>query len=428
MKFLKALAGLALLFPLATVGQPGNEPPRCFDKANEGIGVDGVCANSCGNGGTFNCEDVCEALNILYVGPNQCNNAGSVPDPDGGNNLVGNNICSDWYGRKGNTRKNCCTCTGEQIVEPSGTPSVTPSITPSQVPSLQPSATPTSAPTPVPTNAGLLTITEFVASNPKTTTLFQALERAGFTAILNQPANLTFFCPTDEGFLNIPQVIVTLLFTQDEFIPHLRDLLLFHILPFGQLAASLPNATILQTFNGERVRILQEPFRVDRIPITTPDNKVSNGIVHTLDGVLEPTWVFNTLILRCARDPELSILTELLVLANLVDALNVFGEEFTLLAPTNAAFEALGEAVLADLKLEENRALLVQILTSHVVISIFTTSELSTGKQLRTIESGFVEVTLPPIQFNQANAVQVDILASNGVLHKIEAVLDPNMA
>jgi cysteine-rich repeat protein len=106
MKFLQALAGLALLFPLATVGQSTNDPPRCFDSSNNGIEVDGVCANSCGNGGAFNCEDVCNALGVLPVGPQQCNNAG---DQDGFN---GNNICGDWYGSKGNTRKTCCTCSG----------------------------------------------------------------------------------------------------------------------------------------------------------------------------------------------------------------------------------------------------------------------------------------------------------------------------
>jgi transforming growth factor-beta-induced protein len=303
-------------------------------------------------------------------------------------------------------------------------PTKAPAAFPTRPPTSRPTTTPTGIPTSIPTNAGLLTISQFVATNPDTTTLFAALERAGFTGILNMPGNFTLFGPTDQGFTNIPQEIVQLLFNQDQFIPHLRDLLLYHILPVGQLAASFPNATILQTFNTENVRILQEPFRVKGIPITTPDNVVSNGVVNTLNGVLAPTWVFNTIILRCAGDPDLSILTELLVLANLADALEVFGEEFTLLAPTNAAFEALGAEFLANIVV--NRDTLRRILVYHVVISIFVTPEFSNGQRLLTAENGFVNVTLSPLQFNQANAVQVDILASNGVVQKIDAVLDPN--
>jgi cysteine-rich repeat protein len=108
MKFLQALAGLSLLFPLATDGQPTNDPPRCFDSSNNGIGIDAICANSCGNGGTYNCATVCNALGVLPVGPQQCNNAG---DQDGFN---GNQICQldSWFGSKGNARTNCCTCSG----------------------------------------------------------------------------------------------------------------------------------------------------------------------------------------------------------------------------------------------------------------------------------------------------------------------------
>jgi cysteine-rich repeat protein len=127
MKFLQALAGLALLFPLATVGQPGNEAPRCFDKANVGIGVDGVCANSCGNTGqgqdsdVFNCPDVCDFLNIPYKGVFQCSDAG---DQGGfnGNNICQQDISDGWFGQTGNVRKNCCQCKGcgDGIVQTTG--------------------------------------------------------------------------------------------------------------------------------------------------------------------------------------------------------------------------------------------------------------------------------------------------------------------
>jgi transforming growth factor-beta-induced protein len=266
-----------------------------------------------------------------------------------------------------------------------------------------------------------------VRSDPTTSLLFVALERAGFVGALNIPGNdFTLFAPTDVGFGLIPVQLVDLLFTQDEFIPHLQDLLLYHILPGARLASEFPNATIVQTFNTERVRLLQQPFRANGIPIVSPDNIVSNGVVQTIEGVLAPSWIFNGIINRVAADPELSLLLEFLVLADLGNTLNRFGDEFTLLAPTNAAFNNLGAGVLDALRDPVNRDTLTRVLLYLVVVGIFTTPELSDGQRLLTVQTGFVNVTTFPLQFNQANAVQVDILANNGVVQKIAAVLDPD--
>jgi uncharacterized surface protein with fasciclin (FAS1) repeats len=236
--------------------------------------------------------------------------------------------------------------------------------------------------------------------------------------------NFTLFAPTNNIFGQIPR-LVDLLFRQDEFIPHLQSLLLYHLSQGNEAASSYPNGATFTTFNNERVRILQEPFRINGIPIVSPDNLAINGIVHTMAGVLAPTWVFNTVINRVVADPELSILLEFLVLCKLGASLNNFGEEITLLAPTNTAFNNLGNRILDLLRLQENRATLTRILLYHVVNPIFTTPEFSTGQTLQTREGGRINVTLQPLLFNDANLVAENILANNGVMHKIDAVLDP---
>jgi uncharacterized surface protein with fasciclin (FAS1) repeats len=149
----------------------------------------------------------------------------------------------------------------------------------------QPTPTPTSSPT----TASRQTITQLVSSNPDTSILFAALERANFADALDQP-NYSFalFAPTNNGFGLIPAELVDLLLTEDEFIFHLRKLLLYHLLPGARMASEFPNATIIQTLNPERVGILQSPFRVNSIPIVSPDNLAFNGIVQTIAGVLAP--------------------------------------------------------------------------------------------------------------------------------------------
>jgi uncharacterized surface protein with fasciclin (FAS1) repeats len=65
-------------------------------------------------------------------------------------------------------------------------------------------------------------------------------------------------------------------------------------------------------------------------------------------------------------------------------------------------------------------------LNYHILLGILTSSILVEGF-VSTVEGGLVEVSvLPSLKFNQVPIVFFDILANNGVLHKINQVLDPN--
>jgi uncharacterized surface protein with fasciclin (FAS1) repeats len=113
--------------------------------------------------------------------------------------------------------------------------------------------------------------------------------------------------------------------------------------------------------------------------------------------------------------------------------LDRFGDELTLVAPTNDAFAALGGAVLDSLRDPENQQALVDILEYHIIIGVFTSPELEDGVSLLTEQSGSIEVSIiedsnvVEFMFNQATVVSSDsILANNGILYKIDAVLNPN--
>jgi uncharacterized surface protein with fasciclin (FAS1) repeats len=320
--------------------------------------------------------------------------------------------------------------------EKGGLVSGAPTPAPTRAPTHNPTRAPTRPPTPAPTSAGLQTVTGFVRSNPSTQSLFTLLERANFADALDNPAlNLTLFAPNNNAFATFSAtepLLSELLFSNNEFIPHLQNFLLYHLSGGKRVASSFPNATVSTQFNNEPVRFFQEPFRINGIPIVSPNNDASNGIVHIIGGsVLLPSWTFFTIINRVVVDPELSILLEFLILAQLGMDLNVAGDALTLLAPTNTAFENLGEARLEFLRAEENRGELSLLLLYHVVFPVFTTPELSDGQSLMTIETGFVHVSGGPFpalfSFNAANAVQggSDILCTNGVIQKIDAVLNP---
>ncbi|NJL23193.1 MAG: fasciclin domain-containing protein [Leptolyngbyaceae cyanobacterium SM1_3_5] len=111
--------------------------------------------------------------------------------------------------------------------------------------------------------------------------------------------------------------------------------------------------------------------------------------------------------------------------ANLVETLKSPGP-FTVFAPTNEAFAALPEGTLEELLKPENRDLLRQVLTYHVVPGDLMAGDLRSGR-VATVAGNPVEVEVQSgsVKINDANVVQADIDATNGVIHVIDRVLLP---
>lgn len=139
------------------------------------------------------------------------------------------------------------------------------------------------------------------------------------------------------------------------------------------------------------------------------------GVVENLPGdivqVASTTGGFATLVQAVAA-------------AGLVETLQGTGP-FTVFAPSDDAFAALADGLLDKLLLEENREILVSILTYHVVAGKVTSAEVASGAAT-TVEGSNIELTVGNgIQVNGANVVLADVEASNGVVHVIDQVLIP---
>ncbi len=110
--------------------------------------------------------------------------------------------------------------------------------------------------------------------------------------------------------------------------------------------------------------------------------------------------------------------------ADLVETLSGEGP-FTVFAPTDEAFAALPAGVLDALLLPENKALLAQILTYHVVSGKVMAADVTDG-DVATVEGQNVTLsTASGVTVNGANVVTADVAASNGVIHAIDAVILP---
>jgi uncharacterized surface protein with fasciclin (FAS1) repeats len=127
-----------------------------------------------------------------------------------------------------------------------------------------------------------------------------------------------------------------------------------------------------------------------------------------------------------ASSDQFSTLVAAVQAAGLVDTLKGEGP-FTVFAPTNAAFAALPPGTVDNLLKPENRDQLVAILTYHVVPGRVTSDQLA-GQRLdvATVQGATVHIDgRNGVRVNRANVTQADILASNGVIHRIDSVLLP---
>ena len=120
-----------------------------------------------------------------------------------------------------------------------------------------------------------------------------------------------------------------------------------------------------------------------------------------------------------------STLVAALTAGGLVETLQGAGP-FTVFAPTDAAFAALPEGLLEKLLLPENKAVLVSILTYHVVAGKVMSTEVVAGDVPSVEGSNLTLATEMGVQVNGATVTQADVEATNGVIHVIDAVLVPS--
>jgi len=126
--------------------------------------------------------------------------------------------------------------------------------------------------------------------------------------------------------------------------------------------------------------------------------------------------------------------------AGLVETLSGPGP-FTVLAPVNAAFDALPAGTVETLLKPENKDQLTKILTCHVIpakalsTDIVSMVEADGGEHVvdtvggckLTLKAADGKVTVTDENGTVANVTIADVIQSNGVIHVIDKVLTPKM-
>jgi len=112
--------------------------------------------------------------------------------------------------------------------------------------------------------------------------------------------------------------------------------------------------------------------------------------------------------------------------AELVDVLKSEGP-FTVFAPTDEAFAALPDGTVESLLLPENKELLTSILLYHVVPGAVTAADVVGLESAATVNGASISIGVSDsgVTIDNANVIQTDVAASNGVIHIIDAVILP---
>jgi len=119
---------------------------------------------------------------------------------------------------------------------------------------------------------------------------------------------------------------------------------------------------------------------------------------------------------------------------------SIFGwhcKDYTVFAPTDAAFEALGDAAVARLLDEDYAPHLKDLLLYHVVEGKVPSGDIADGAEVETLNHEIVvasvdgsDISLKDLNDDNEDAGVVipDVAASNGIIHAIDQVLLPSSA
>jgi uncharacterized surface protein with fasciclin (FAS1) repeats len=161
------------------------------------------------------------------------------------------------------------------------------------------------------------------------------------------------------------------------------------------------------------------------------DVEASNGIIHAIDTVLSPpadAEATGNIVEIAAASPDFTTLVAAVQATGLDSVLADPDATFTVFAPTDAAFAALGQetidALLADIDTLTD-ILLYHVISGSAVDSITATALLGEMVEMANGDSVTIDIRGGALFINDARVVTANIPATNGVIHVIDAVLTP---
>jgi uncharacterized surface protein with fasciclin (FAS1) repeats len=269
------------------------------------------------------------------------------------------------------------------------------------------------------------TVFDIIAGSDVHNTLEAAILAAGLDGALSGDGPFTVFAPTDAAFDALPAGTIDALLADPT--GALTDILLYHVLGAQVLSTDLVDGQTAVTLNGAEITVTinAEGVFINDAQVIVVDLLGDNGVVHVIDAVLLPPAAPNTVFDIIAGSDVHNTLEAAILAAGLDGALSGDGP-FTVFAPTDAAFDALPAGTI-DALLADPTGALTDILLYHVLGAQVLSTDLVDGQTAVTLNGAEITVTINAegVFINDAQVIVADLLADNGVVHVIDAVLLP---
>ncbi|XP_059394998.1 periostin isoform X2 [Carassius carassius] len=206
----------------------------------------------------------------------------------------------------------------------------------------------------------------------------------------------------------------------------LKMILENHIMKLKISLSDLYSGQLLETLGGRllRVFIYRTAVCIENACMVRGSREGSNGVLHLMRSLIQPpeTTIYELLL----KDGRFKIFLSLMESAGLTDLLKQEGS-YTLFAPEDAAFGTLTEEDITLLKSDINT--LRVILLYHFSNGVFINGGLEGGvtNLLKTIQGNNLQVLSVnnSIHVNSVEVPDFDLMASNGVVHVVKAILYP---
>jgi transforming growth factor-beta-induced protein len=280
-----------------------------------------------------------------------------------------------------------------------------------------------------------ITIVDAAISNGSFTTLVAALQATGLDATLSDTnSSFTVFAPTDDAFALLGDDTINALLADTDT---LSNILTYHVIS-GEVdattAISLAGTTVSMV-NGDSVGLSLSPdneLLVNAATVIIADIQTDNGIIHVIDAVLLPPSDIVTptsnIVETAVANGNFTTLVAALQATELDVVLADDSANFTVFAPTDAAFALIGDATINTLL--DNTEVLSRILLQHVIPEMAVDSVTAfslNGVMVETASTALIPLNINTstdmLTFGGANIIIKDIYTTNGIIHVIDAVI-----
>lgn len=269
------------------------------------------------------------------------------------------------------------------------------------------------------------TVVDVIVNSEDHTTLETAVVAADLVATLSGEGPFTVFAPTDLAFANLPEGTLEAVLADIDL---LTSILIYHVVGSTALSTDLSDGLTVTTLNGAdvTVSITEEGVFINDAMVTVADIPADNGVVHVIDAVLLPPAPVTNTIWDIVEGSDVHNYLEAALLQQDLDGALNDTTVLTLFAPTDAAFEAAAAAYGTDIDGLLALPYLTDILLYHVTGGAVMSTDLSDGQVVTMLNEGTATVTIDMGVFiNNAQVTGPDNTADNGVVHILDAVIQP---